>query len=141
MRVTTAPMRDARVLAVLFLLGCGASSSETASTPPAAAAPPVAAAPAEPGPAEPTPPAAPPPLIAIDTHCDTPQRMLDEGDDISQRLPNGHLDLPRMREGGLTAAFMSIWVDPRRFSGEAAWERAQALTSNVRAFAAAHPSE
>lgn len=79
--------------------------------------------------------------IAIDTHADTPQRMLDSGDDISQRLPDGHLDLPRMREGYLTAAFFSIWVDPRRFPGEEAWRRAQALSRAIRDFAIAHPRE
>lgn len=80
-------------------------------------------------------------LIAIDTHCDTTQRLLDEQADLTQRLPDGHLDLPRMREGGLTAAFMSIWVDPRRYSGEAGWARTQALVRAVRDFVAAHPDE
>jgi len=85
--------------------------------------------------------AGPPPLIAIDTHCDTTQRLLDEHADLSQRLADGHVDLPRMREGGLTALFMSIWVDPRRFSGDAAWERSRALVRAVREFVAAHSDE
>jgi membrane dipeptidase len=80
-------------------------------------------------------------LVAIDTHSDTTQRLLDEHADLASRLPDGHLDLPRMRDGGLTAVFMSIWVDPRRFRGEAAWDRAQALVASVRAFVAAHPDE
>lgn len=88
-----------------------------------------------------TPDAGPPPLIAIDTHCDTTQRLLDEHADLTQRLGDGHVDLPRMREGGLTALFMSIWVDPRRFAGEAAWERSRALVRAVRDFVAAHPDE
>ncbi|MFN9813653.1 MAG: membrane dipeptidase [Deltaproteobacteria bacterium] len=80
-------------------------------------------------------------LVAIDTHSDTTQRLLDEHADLSARLEDGHLDLPRMREGGLTAVFMSLWVDPRRFRGEAAWERTRALVAAVRAFVAAHPDE
>ncbi len=80
-------------------------------------------------------------MIAIDTHSDTTQRLLDEHADLSTRLPDGHLDLPRMREGGLTAVFMSIWVDPRRFRGEAGWARAQALVRSVREFVAAHPDD
>lgn len=80
-------------------------------------------------------------LIAIDTHCDTTQRLLDEDADLSQRLADGHLDLPRMREGGLTAAFMSLWVDPRRYREEAAWARTEALLEAVLAFVAAHPDE
>jgi membrane dipeptidase len=80
-------------------------------------------------------------LVVIDTHCDTTQRLLDERADLTQRLPDGHLDFPRMREGGLTAAFMSIWVDPRRYAGEAGWARAQALVRAVRDFVAAHPEQ
>ncbi len=103
-------------------------------------------APAPPPPAEPAPvggeSAAEPPAvpIAIDTHVDTPQRMLDDGDDIAERLPDGHLDLPRMREGGLHAAFFSIWVNPSRYDGDAAWERAKALVGAVRAAAERHPA-
>jgi len=92
-------------------------------------------------PAPPEPVVAPPPAapIAIDTHVDTTQRMLDDGDDIGERLDDGHLDIPRMREGGLTGAFFSVWVNPRRFSGDAAWERARALTGAIRAVAERHP--
>ena len=44
--------------------------------------------------------------IVIDTHVDTPQRMLFErGFDFAARHQDGQLDLPRMREGGLDAAF------------------------------------
>ena len=67
--------------------------------------------------------------------------MLDDGDDLSGRLRGGHLDLPRMREGGLSAVFMSIWVDPRRYRGERAWRRARALIATVRTFVEGHPDE
>ena len=48
--------------------------------------------------------------IVIDTHADTTQRLLDEGFDLGTRSAEGHLDIPRMREGGLGAQFFSIWV-------------------------------
>lgn len=51
--------------------------------------------------------------IVIDTHIDTPQRLLDEGLDLAKRDTDGHVDIPRMREGGLDAAFFSIWVEPK----------------------------
>jgi membrane dipeptidase len=51
--------------------------------------------------------------IVIDTHADTPLRLLDEGLDLGARSKEGHLDLPRMREGGLGAEFFSIYVSPR----------------------------
>ncbi|MGH9863647.1 MAG: membrane dipeptidase, partial [Candidatus Acidiferrales bacterium] len=53
--------------------------------------------------------------IVIDTHIDTPQRLLDEDFDLAPRDPNGHIDIPRMKEGGLDAAFFSIWVDPTKY--------------------------
>ncbi len=46
-----------------------------------------------------------------------------------------------MREGGLSGLFFSIWVDPRRFEGEEAWTRAQALVASVRALVEAHPDQ
>jgi len=64
--------------------------------------------------------------IILDGHIDTPQRMLDMKTDISARLPDGHVDIPRMQEGGLSAAFFSIWVDARYGPGSA-FKRALAL--------------
>src|SRR5690348_13211572 len=72
--------------------------------------------------------------IIVDGHIDTPQRMLDMKADISARLPDGHVDVPRMREGGLTAAFFSIWVDARYGRGTA-FRRAVDLIGAVRALA------
>jgi len=72
--------------------------------------------------------------IIVDGHIDTPQRMLDMKADITARLPDGHIDVPRMREGGLTAAFFSIWVDAHYARG-AAFQRALDLIGAVRALA------
>jgi membrane dipeptidase len=49
--------------------------------------------------------------IVIDTHDDTPTRMVIEGVDISKRLPDGAVDIPRLRESGVSI-FFSIWPDP-----------------------------
>ncbi len=72
--------------------------------------------------------------IIVDGHIDTPQRMLDMKADITGRLPDGHIDVPRMREGGLTAAFFSIWVDARYGRGTA-FRRALDLIGAVRRLA------
>ncbi len=48
--------------------------------------------------------------IAIDMHADTTQRLVDEKVDLQKRLPDGHFDSVRAREGGLDAQFFSIWV-------------------------------
>ena len=49
--------------------------------------------------------------IVVDTHDDTPQRLLfDKTFEIGRRHDTGSVDVPRMREGGLDALFFSIFV-------------------------------
>ena len=69
--------------------------------------------------------------IVVDLHIDTPQRMLDFGVDLARRDTKGHVDLPRMREGGLDAAFFAIYVDMDRYPGDAATRRALRLIDSV----------
>ena len=83
------------------------------------------------------PPPVPTPII-VDGHIDTPQRMLDRHDDISARRTDGQVDIPRMKEGGLTAAFFSIWVDARYGPGSA-YRRALDLIGAVKALADSNP--
>jgi membrane dipeptidase len=79
--------------------------------------------------------------IAVDMHADTPQRLLDEQVDLAQRLPDGHFDSVRAREGGLDAQFFSIWVEPQLFGsgGASAMKRADDQIAAVRALADKHP--
>src|SRR5271169_2157917 len=51
--------------------------------------------------------------IVLDTHDDTTQRFFSKTFDIGKRNPDGHIDIPRMREGGMNAIFFSIWIDGR----------------------------
>ncbi|MBD3851917.1 MAG: dipeptidase [Acidobacteria bacterium] len=48
--------------------------------------------------------------LTVDTHIDLPYRLLEKPDDVTVRTEDGHFDLVRAREGGLDAAFMSIYV-------------------------------
>ena len=50
--------------------------------------------------------------VVIDTHCDTTQRLLDETWDITRRHDDGHVDLPRIREGGIDALFFAVYAPP-----------------------------
>lgn len=77
----------------------------------------------------------------IDMHADTAQRLLDEGVDLETRLPDGHLDGIRMREGGLDAQFFAIWVEPQFYGvgGSRAVARADAQIAAVRAMVERHP--
>lgn len=79
--------------------------------------------------------------LVIDTHIDTPQRLLDEGLDMGPRDSQGHVDIPRMREGGLDAGFMSIYVEMRRYTGDAASKRALQLIDTVYEQVVRHPDQ
>lgn len=89
--------------------------------------------------------AAPPPspealheaAIVIDTHNDVTLRIIDEPEfDLGRRMPDGHTDLVRMREGGLDAEFLAVWPNPRTYPGEKAWVRALAMIGAIEAAAA-----
>lgn len=52
-------------------------------------------------------------FFVFDAHCDTAQRLTgDHPVDLGKRLADGHLDLPRMIEGGAGAQVFACWVDP-----------------------------
>jgi len=79
--------------------------------------------------------------IVVDTHDDTPQRLLfDKTFNIGTRNKDGHVDIPRMREGGLDALFFSIWV-PSQITGPPAVKRALDLIDSVREAVRTHPND
>jgi len=52
-------------------------------------------------------------FFVFDAHCDTALRLTgDDPVDLGKRLADGHLDLPRMTEGGVGAQVFACWVDP-----------------------------
>src|SRR5256886_7170365 len=51
--------------------------------------------------------------IVLDTHDDTTQRFFSKDFSLGKHNPDGHVDIPRMREGGMNAIFFSIWIDGR----------------------------
>jgi membrane dipeptidase len=56
--------------------------------------------------------------IVVDTHNDITSYMIDEGYDLgTSSVGKYHTDLARMREGGLTAEFFSVYVD-RKYAAE-----------------------
>jgi membrane dipeptidase len=48
--------------------------------------------------------------LVFDAHVHVINRQLYLGGDIGERAPDGQVDLPRMREGGLKALFFSLFV-------------------------------
>lgn len=80
--------------------------------------------------------------IIIDLHADTAQRLVDEEDfDIMSHNDDWHLDVPRMREGGLDAQFFSIWVEPQHYGigGESAVNRADVQIEAVKQLTEKYP--
>jgi membrane dipeptidase len=78
--------------------------------------------------------------IIIDTHDDTTQRFLDGKFDLGERTTNGSIDIPRMKEGGLSAIFFSIWI-PSKVTGAEAVDRALDQIDAVREQVRRHPRE
>ncbi len=72
--------------------------------------------------------------VVLDGHVDTPTLMLDDGYALSRRhRPHeGHLDLPRMYEGGLDAAFFSIYVAHHYGEGAPAVDRARRMIAELK---------
>jgi membrane dipeptidase len=74
--------------------------------------------------------------IVLDTHDDTTQRFFaKEGFNIAERHTDGHVDIPRMREGGMNAIFFSIWIDGKIMGPPAvqkALDQIDAVHENVR---------
>ena len=82
----------------------------------------------------------------IDTHNDMPSKVLDDGYDPDVRHPagfgatEGNTDLPRLIESGITAQFMSAWVDsPYAKTPGASYERALKYIDVIHAFVDRHP--
>jgi membrane dipeptidase len=73
--------------------------------------------------------------IVLDTHDDTTQRFFSKTYDLAKRNSDGHIDIPRMREGGMNAIFFSIWIDGRTMGPPAvqkALDQIDAVHENVR---------
>jgi membrane dipeptidase len=78
--------------------------------------------------------------LVIDTHADTPQRMLDDHYDLTEPLDGGYLNFASARAGNLGAEFFSIWVEPKLYAGHYA-QRTLELIDTVEQQAAKHPDQ
>jgi membrane dipeptidase len=78
--------------------------------------------------------------IGVDSHIDTAQRILIENLDISKRQSTGHVDIPRLKEGGVRAPFFALWV-PVYYKGSEAVRRTLQLHDAMLKVFAAHPGQ
>ncbi len=70
--------------------------------------------------------------LVIETHADTTPWFEDPEWSFSERHPDGHLDLPRMREGGLDAVFWSIYMGKTEGEGRAVREAIERIDAVYR---------
>jgi len=78
--------------------------------------------------------------IVIDTHDDTTQRLLDPKFDLGVRHSDGSIDIPRMRDGNLSALFFSIWI-PSKITGPQAVKLAVDQIDAVHETVRKHPND
>jgi membrane dipeptidase len=124
-------MRERILLIALIVLASAACSPSAATAPVPETAAAAAATPAD----------VHARAIVVDSHDDTPQRMFfDKTFDLGTRHPNGNIDIPRMREGGLDALFFSIWM-PSGVTGPIAVKRALQLIDTVHEAVRRHPND
>lgn len=57
-------------------------------------------------------------MFILDSHCDTPSMML-RGRDISKDNELAHVDLPKLRQGGVDAAFFALYIPAELEEAEA----------------------
>jgi membrane dipeptidase len=78
--------------------------------------------------------------FVFDAHCDTVMRIFDQGVDIGKRSKEGHIDIPRMKEGGLNAVVFTMWIEPDFWPHRAAFRTLQYADTLVRTIGA-HPKK
>lgn len=77
----------------------------------------------------------------IDLHCDTPMLFRDGTYDIGARNSRGDVDIPRMREGGVTAVFFSVYSSASRYTELESVQEALDIIDSIRTTVARFPDE
>ena len=75
-------------------------------------------------------------MLVLDTHSDVTPKI-ERGFAFDERHETGHMDIPRMREGGLDAEFFSVWMGKMEGDGRAiktAVKRIDALYEAIRKY-------
>ena len=78
--------------------------------------------------------------IVFDTHADTPQRFLFDNFDLGRHATDGCVDIPCLREGGVSAIFFALWV-PVEITGPKATRRVLDLLDAVAEQLRRHPDD
>jgi membrane dipeptidase len=79
--------------------------------------------------------------LLIDTHIDTPIRLMMKPANVSMLSPEGQFDYPRAKTGGLDVAFMSIFIPARIDEEGGARGMAEKLIESVESIAQQYPDQ
>ncbi len=79
--------------------------------------------------------------LIVDTHIDVPYRLQRQPADVGEATEDGQFDYPRAKQGGLNAAFMSIYIPASVDADGGAFEFAEQSIDNVEAIATKHPQK
>jgi membrane dipeptidase len=60
--------------------------------------------------------------LVVDTHADV-LLQVKRGADISKRLDYGHVDLVRLKKGGVDVQFFAVWPDPQDYQRQGMYEQ------------------
>jgi len=78
--------------------------------------------------------------IVVDTHEDVPDALAEKWADVAVRGATKHFDIPRAKEGGLTAPFFAVYV-PASYADGGAARIALDRIDLVQRVVAAHPAD
>ncbi|HEY5920852.1 MAG TPA: dipeptidase [Kofleriaceae bacterium] len=78
--------------------------------------------------------------IIVDSHLDAPDQLATKWADVATKGATDHFDLPRAKEGGLSAPFFSIYVSAV-YADKGAAKRALELIDITKRVVAEHPND
>ena len=79
--------------------------------------------------------------IVVDTHEDVPERLAKEWADLGVRNTTGHVDIPRLKEGGITAAFFADYVSADYAKQGGSARKALELADLIHELVESHPAD
>lgn len=78
--------------------------------------------------------------IIIDGHCDTLLLLAEQNYALAERHDDHHIDLPRLKEGGVTAQIFAVFIRPQYLPGQATRQALQVIDGLYQA-ATANPAD
>jgi membrane dipeptidase len=79
--------------------------------------------------------------IVVDTHEDVPEQLQKEWVDLAARGKTGHVDIPRWREGGVTAPFLAAYVSADYAKSGGSAKKALEFIDLIHRLVEAHPKD